>query len=106
MTECCIIRDLLPLCDDDAVSEESRKIIDEHLSNCSGCRTYYQGIHRIPHVFYQEENRGTYHYSDITRALKRSALVTCAAEAALLTFSAVCIIKAAAANTKGTDNSK
>ena len=35
---CQVIRDLLPLYVDDAVSDESRKMIDEHLLSCEGCR--------------------------------------------------------------------
>ena len=105
MTDCCIIRDLLPLCDDDAISEESRKIIEGHLENCSECRAYYQGIHRIPHTFHQEGDRGSYRYSDVARALRHRAILTHAAEAAMLAVSAFCIIKTAA-NTKETDKSK
>ncbi|SUN62481.1 membrane protein [Streptococcus dysgalactiae subsp. equisimilis] len=34
---CKIIEDLLPLYIDDVCSEESRRIVDEHLSECSKC---------------------------------------------------------------------
>ncbi len=38
MTKCEIIRDLLPLYMDNACSQESREMVEEHLAECSGCR--------------------------------------------------------------------
>ena len=34
---CEVIRDLLPLYADDACSEESRRLVDEHLAECTEC---------------------------------------------------------------------
>ena len=41
---CNIIRDLLPLYIDDVCSEESRKMIEEHLKECSECKAYMESI--------------------------------------------------------------
>ena len=41
--ECDIVRDLLPLYADDVVSDTSREIIEEHLSDCPDCRDYAEG---------------------------------------------------------------
>lgn len=38
--ECEIIRDLLPLYADEVVSDASREIIEEHLTDCAECRDY------------------------------------------------------------------
>ncbi len=38
MTSCNIIQDLLPLYLDDACSEESRQLVEEHLTQCAICR--------------------------------------------------------------------
>ena len=38
--KCEVIRDLLPLYVDGVVSEESRKLIEEHLAECADCREY------------------------------------------------------------------
>lgn len=35
---CDIIKDLLPLYHDDVCSEDSRKLIEEHLDNCEACK--------------------------------------------------------------------
>lgn len=41
-TQCEIVRDLLPLYIDDVCSEESRQLVEEHLSSCSGCKEEYE----------------------------------------------------------------
>ena len=39
---CNVIRDLLPLYMDECCSEESAKLVAEHLENCDSCRKVYQ----------------------------------------------------------------
>ena len=34
---CDVIKDLLPLYVDDVLSEDSKRIVDEHLEGCAGC---------------------------------------------------------------------
>lgn len=96
MTDCSLIRDLLPLYADDAVSEESRTVIESHLAECKECRSYYRSIRRIPHSLQHEENRGDYNYSEIADSLKREMLATYALGAGLITLSTVCVIKSIA----------
>lgn len=38
---CGVIKDLLPLYHDDVCSEESKDIVEAHLSECDDCRSYY-----------------------------------------------------------------
>ena len=38
MITCDLIRDLIPLYADNAVSEDSRALVEEHLSGCESCR--------------------------------------------------------------------
>ena len=38
--KCDVIRDLLPLYMDDLVSEETKRLVDEHLEQCEDCRKY------------------------------------------------------------------
>ena len=40
MMKCEIIRDLIPLYLDKVCSEDSRKLVEEHLAECSECRKY------------------------------------------------------------------
>ena len=39
-----VIKDLLPLYVDEVLSEESRRLVDEHLSDCSDCNAYYTAL--------------------------------------------------------------
>ena len=41
---CEIVKDLLPMYQDQALSEESRLAVKEHLKNCPGCRAYRKSI--------------------------------------------------------------
>ena len=43
MMKCEIIKDLIPLYLDNVCSEDSRKLVEDHLSECSECRIY-EGI--------------------------------------------------------------
>ena len=84
MTDCSLIRDLLPFYKDNAVSTESENIIREHLENCPECKKYYDHIRRIPHSLQEPDNRGVYRYSDVARELRRNAMIEYAIGAALL----------------------
>ncbi len=41
---CDIVKDLLPLYVDEVLSEDSRKLVDEHLESCSECKNYYNQL--------------------------------------------------------------
>ena len=41
---CGIIRDLLPLYIDDVCNEESKQVVENHLSECEKCRNYYESM--------------------------------------------------------------
>lgn len=42
--ECNVVKDLIPLYIDDCCSEESAKLVKEHLESCPGCKEYYESI--------------------------------------------------------------
>lgn len=42
---CDVIKDLLPLYEDDICSERSKDMVEEHLSECEDCRDYLEAIH-------------------------------------------------------------
>lgn len=41
---CQVIKDLLPLYHDDVCSNESKAMVEEHLSNCESCKAELQAI--------------------------------------------------------------
>jgi len=42
--KCEVVRDLMPLVIDDVASEGSKKLVNEHMEDCEGCRGYYAGM--------------------------------------------------------------
>jgi len=93
MTDCSLIRDLLPLYTDDAVSEESAAAIEAHLAECKECRSYYRSIRRIPHSLQHEENRADYNYSEIAGSLRKELLTAYVFGTGLVALTAVCVVK-------------
>lgn len=65
MVDCDVIKDLIPLVNDDVASEASKKIVDDHCERCSDCRGLLGGERGRP----PEDDR-------IIRALKKSVLTT------------------------------
>ena len=53
---CSLIQDLLPLYHDGVCSEESNKIIEAHLSECSSCKDYYNSLCEADEVFTAPQN--------------------------------------------------
>ena len=43
-TDCNVARDLMPLCIDDAASEESVKYLNDHLSQCEECKALFEDM--------------------------------------------------------------
>ena len=41
---CGIIKDLLPLYVDEVCNEESRQVVENHLTECEACRKYYEAM--------------------------------------------------------------
>jgi len=42
---CSVIRDLLPLYEEKLCSKETSKLVEDHLKECSHCRSLYKEIH-------------------------------------------------------------
>ena len=38
---CNVIKDLLPLYIDNVLSEDSSKLVEDHINTCESCRAYY-----------------------------------------------------------------
>ena len=43
-TDCCVVQDLIPLALDDLLSEDSKRLVQAHISTCKKCRTYREEI--------------------------------------------------------------
>ena len=83
---CNVVRDLLPLYVDDVLSDDSRKVVDDHISDCTECRDLYLKM-RNPVA-----DNGTERCSDGQEALKkiRRSIIKKRLITALIT--AVCVV--------------
>lgn len=73
--KCDVIRDLMPLCIDDAATEASKKAVVEHISECKDCDNYYSKVmNDIPlNSQHSEESKG---YLAIAKKLRRRKILT------------------------------
>lgn len=92
--DCNVIRDLLPLYQDEAVSEETKKVIEEHLESCEDCRRFYDEMRHIPHSLEDADGKGKYRYSEVVDMLKKRSVLEYSIGAALLVTSVAGIVKA------------
>jgi hypothetical protein len=72
MVNCDVVKDLIPLVNDDVASEESKKLVNSHCENCSDCRTL---LTNEPGCQPKDEK--------IIKSLKKSVLTT---QLAIVTF--------------------
>lgn len=73
--KCEMVRDLMPLCVDDAASETSKKVVVEHIAECKECVEYYNKmVNEIPiNTEYPEESK---RYTEIARKIRKSKIYT------------------------------
>ena len=53
-TPCDLIRDLIPLYHDEICSQDSRKLVEDHVAGCAYCKGYLDGFRAAP-VLQEEE---------------------------------------------------
>ena len=70
--KCDVIRDLLPLYMDDLVSEETKRLVEEHLEQCEDCRKYLEELKTSEEQAVSREFAGEL---EPLRKIKRKALV-------------------------------
>lgn len=98
---CSLIQDLLPLYHDGVCSEESSKIIENHLSECSSCKDYYNSLCEADEIFTVPQNaelemKKAASFRSINRRIrKKQILVVVLAFAifAVISFSTVGLLK-------------
>ena len=73
--ECEIVRDILPLYVDDACSDASREIIEEHLKECPDCTAYLEQIRSTEAEDGLKEERTQVIENQVKRFKRRSAAI-------------------------------
>lgn len=94
MSKCNIVRDLLPLYDDGAVSEDTAKAVRRHLADCPGCSVYHKHINHVTRAMQDQESHNGYRYSGVVRRIRQRSLIELAAGAFILGVAIVGLIKA------------
>lgn len=86
MTECCLVRDLLPLYEDKEVSAESAAAIRKHLDECPACQEYYRHLHHVIRAMQhpQEISDDVDRYEELLRRIHRRSMLNRAAAIALV----------------------
>ncbi len=69
--DCNVARDLMPLMLDDAASEESQKLLNEHLEECADCRAYYDGMQAALPLAHASGKREQKEFDAATRKLRK-----------------------------------
>ena len=91
--DCDLIQDLLPIYVDDALSESSKKLVEEHLSECEECRELLEDIKAEHEKKAEEKGQYETHVKNYAKRIKRRKRIIIASIVALLS---VCIIGASA----------
>lgn len=74
---CNVVRDLLPLYVDDVLSDDSRKIVDGHLSICTECMDYYKKMNDPAEDYAREKQTdGQEALKKIRKAIINKRLIT------------------------------
>lgn len=98
---CSLIQDLLPLYHDGVCSEESSKIIENHLSECSSCKDYYNSLCEADEIFTVPQNaelemKKAASFRSIKRRMRKEQIlvvVLAFAIFAVISFSTVGLLK-------------
>lgn len=94
---CNLIQDLLPLYYDGICSEESRKIVEAHLSECPSCKAYLAAIQdadktiSLPNTEEQELQKAASFQSVRKRLRRKQLLIAVACVAVLLLGTLTCV---------------
>ncbi len=73
--KCEMVRDLIPLCLDNAASQASKETVIEHLSECPECKGYYDRSLKEPAAD-QELQEANHNYLKIAKKLRRRKTIT------------------------------
>lgn len=101
---CGVIKDLLPLYLDGVCSEESKKAIETHLSECSDCKEFYTAMREADRMEIdtrsaERERQKAASFQTVKKKLLRKQIIAAFASVAVLVvivFAAVNILKSAA----------
>ena len=74
-TDCDVIRDLLPLYEDEVCSEKSRDLVREHLEECPACDELFHQLHKTEIENELNEEKNTVVEYGVRRFKRRFAMI-------------------------------
>ena len=83
MSDCAVVRDLLPIYFDNETSPETSGFIREHLKTCASCRELYRSMDRLPRTG-AAEAVGISGYTATAKRIGRSIFAGAASIAAFM----------------------
>ena len=95
MSNCSIVRDLLPLYDDKTVSPKTAAVIHSHLEKCPECREYYAHIRHVARAMQDPGTHSNYHYSEVVKKIRKNYLTELAVGTAVLSVAFIALIRLA-----------
>jgi signal peptidase I len=98
VNECSVIRDLLPLYEDQAVSPETSKVIKAHLEQCPDCKDYFRHIKHVTKAMQDQNARNSYRYSDVVKRIRKKTIIERVVGALLLTAACYGLLRLAFSN--------
>lgn len=94
MSKCSIVRDLLPIYDDGAVSPETDTAVRAHLGVCAECREYHRRINQVTRAMQDQQSHNSYRYSGVVRRIRQRNMAELAVGAFVITTAVIGFIKA------------
>lgn len=95
MSKCSIVRDLLPIYDDRAVSAESASAIRAHLEKCPQCREYHSHINHVTRAMHDKESHNSYRYSGVVKRIRQRNMIELGIAAFVLTAAVIGLLQTA-----------
>ena len=89
--DCDVIRDLLPLYADDACSEKTRALVNEHLLDCAECRDVLQKLKETEIENHLKDEKDAVIQYGLTQFKKRTAAVGSAVSGILIVPILICL---------------
>ena len=90
--ECEMIQDLLPLYQDNVCSTSSKKIVEEHVTNCENCRNMLQLLKSTAYEEFLEKEKNVVLDAHAKKERRRSLTIGLAMVGVLMVPVIVCLI--------------
>ncbi len=89
---CDVVRDLIPLYVDDVLSEDSRKIVEEHINECTDCKKYCSNLKEGTMQLSEKSRHDKEMIKSISREISRKRTMAVALAVVIVVFIAAAVL--------------